>query len=73
MKKTILKIGNFRKKGFQSLTTGCLSGFFFFVKLFVMFFIRNTFFFPNHLRQNAIYRDKYVYVATWPFERSLHP
>ncbi|MCC8187475.1 MAG: DUF4492 domain-containing protein [Bacteroides sp.] len=73
MKKTIPNIGNFYKEDFQNMMPGCTVGFFLFLKLVVMFFIPNMGFLPNYLRQNAIDREKNVYVATGPIGRSLHP
>lgn len=71
MSNPIKKVWNFYIEGFKSMTLGKTLWAIILIKLFVMFFILKMFFFPNHIKQNAVNDDKAGYVGKELIERAI--
>lgn len=71
MANPIKRVWNFYVEGFKSMTLGKTLWAIILIKLFVMFFILKMFFFPNHIKQNAVNNDKAGYVGKELIERGI--
>ena len=71
MKNALLAVWNFYLEGFRSMTLGRTLWVIILLKLFVMFFILELFFFPNFLSDHPTEAEKGAYVGNELIERAL--
>jgi hypothetical protein len=69
----ILRFFRFYLEGFRSMTLGKTLWLIILVKLFVLFVILKTFFFPNYLKKFGTSEEKREYISSELINRAIHP
>lgn len=71
MKRTFIRIWQFYRDGFRSMTLGRTLWCIILLKLFILFFVLRLFFFPNFLNSEVTEGDKEDYVSRELIERAI--